>query len=597
AHVTHRFICVWRFSLAGPNMVDTSRREEMDTAWSWVVLGASWLSLYVSTLLTAGGGIIQVEIIDDLDVGSGVISVMTSIALGMACLLGPLSGILSSLLSARYAIFLGVVLMSLGLLGVSMSRSLPLMIFFYAVVTGIGYGISYSPLVVVISFYFDKHRILANGILLCASGTAVFSLPYLLNYVIEFNGWRYAMALNGAVLLHILIFSSVFFPTEIERRSMLKTDLFCFWRRWNQNNPPPNSFVSHTSDEKEASVADSQESTLLQSVPTKFQPVVTSKSFMDSCGLIYSSQKFGVENISSNGFVHSSSKLKSDSLPVDSEDLNTSAVDYKDIIEKQEEIFFARQYSEVCSGSSISLSTELPARQQAVYTFGQLRKDRDHAGSSLVWVSSVSGSSMIIPMKIEEIVPVKDDGQIGLKSKLKRVCKSKAIWILNINSMLFMAGSGIHTVHFASYAQSKGMGRLQVSEFYMVYGIVIMCGRLLGGVVFNRMKPPLVLVMFILQFLNGLFLGFAPFYANTVDGIFVMEAGIGLLYGQSYMLLSPILAQILSVSDLPIAFGVNHLFIGVGYITAPILAGFIYDATHTYDIAMYIAGKPLYVSL
>ncbi|KAK3744862.1 hypothetical protein RRG08_050800 [Elysia crispata] len=107
-----------------------------DKGWAWVVLIASAASLFIFVVLSASIGFFQVEIMEDLGVGSGPISIMSALALGQSCVLGPVSGVLSSLLSVRVTVYLGVSLYSGGLVLASFSQSLPTLTFFFGFLTG-----------------------------------------------------------------------------------------------------------------------------------------------------------------------------------------------------------------------------------------------------------------------------------------------------------------------------------------------------------------------------------------------------------------------------------------------------------------------------
>ena len=67
---------------------------------------------------------------------------------------------------------------------------------------------SYTPSVTVISSYFHKYRVVANGITLAAPGLGVLAAPYLLRWLIHDHGWRFAMALFGCFMAQVRVISS-----------------------------------------------------------------------------------------------------------------------------------------------------------------------------------------------------------------------------------------------------------------------------------------------------------------------------------------------------------------------------------------------------
>ncbi|BFZ20505.1 hypothetical protein BsWGS_23544 [Bradybaena similaris] len=540
--------------------------HKMDEGWAWVVLACSWMSLFLVCFLSATAGIIQVEIVEDLGVGAGPVSFMTSCALGLASLLG------------------------------------------------LGFGIAYSPMVVITSFYFEKYRMLANGVILCASGVGMLSLPFFERYLIDSHGWRFAFALNGTIMLHILIFASVFFPTELEKKGMIKFD--CFWKTKPGNeksaseNKRNNNNIDGSCDPEIVVINCHQITNGVQ--PKTLDLIRKSGLLVDSSSIKSKSQSLSISGNETNAYILVSASETTDGdkcvqpLLDDSHLTSVREAPLRNSLlpeDKEYGVFHSspfrkRTFSEVSArsmGSTVTqISTHGLSQPKDSYKFGQLRKGsstgRSYLGSSFGWASSDLGSSLMFPVKIEEVICGEAEEQSSLKEQIIRICRHKAVWILSINSLFFIGGYAIHGIHFPAYAESKGMTRAQVAHFYIVYGLVLMFGRLGGGWIFNKLKPPLCVLIFILQSLNGISMALAPFYATNPVGIYILQASFGLLYGQSYMVLPAVLAQILGVQDLPIAFGIIHLFMGVGYIVAPVIAGFIFDVTETYDIPYYVGG-------
>ncbi|GFN88236.1 monocarboxylate transporter 12 [Plakobranchus ocellatus] len=199
---------------------------QKDQGWAWVVLAASATSLFIFVVLSSSAGFFQVEIMEDLEVGSGPISIMSSLALGQSCMLGPLSGLLASLLSVRVTILLGVILYSGGLLLASFSQSVASVTFSFGFLTGFGFGIAYTATVVVISLHFERHRLLASGIAMCAPGLGTLSLPHAITWGIEEHGWRWTATMMAGFVLHIAVMASVYFPTDTEKQTMVN------WSAW-----------------------------------------------------------------------------------------------------------------------------------------------------------------------------------------------------------------------------------------------------------------------------------------------------------------------------------------------------------------------------
>ena len=76
-------------------------------------------------------------------------------------------------------------------------------LYFMSVSPGLGAGLCYTPSVTVISSYFHKYRVVANGVTLASPGIGIVAVPYLLRWLIEDYGWRFAMSLCGCFMAQV----------------------------------------------------------------------------------------------------------------------------------------------------------------------------------------------------------------------------------------------------------------------------------------------------------------------------------------------------------------------------------------------------------
>lgn len=77
------------------------------------------------------------------------------------------------------------------------------------------------PAIVIVSFYFSRHRALATSVVLCGSGVGELVFAPLSRYLIDKYGWRGANCILGAIVLHGAVCGCVFRPVSrgSERRS------------------------------------------------------------------------------------------------------------------------------------------------------------------------------------------------------------------------------------------------------------------------------------------------------------------------------------------------------------------------------------------
>jgi len=58
------------------------------------------------------------------------------------------------------------------------------------VCAGVGVGLLNLPSIVIVGFYFDKRRALANGIAICGTGIGTFVFAPLASYLVSEYGWK-----------------------------------------------------------------------------------------------------------------------------------------------------------------------------------------------------------------------------------------------------------------------------------------------------------------------------------------------------------------------------------------------------------------------
>lgn len=99
------------------------------------------------------------------------------------------------------------------------------LIFSFGIVAGIGYGFTFMPSIVIVSYYFVKKRATATGLSLCGSGIGTFIFAPFLRYLIaEYGGWKPAAFIIAAISLNCLVFSLFFRPLHISKPKTSPSD-------------------------------------------------------------------------------------------------------------------------------------------------------------------------------------------------------------------------------------------------------------------------------------------------------------------------------------------------------------------------------------
>lgn len=73
---------------------------------------------------------------------------------------------------------------------------------FFILFSGLGGGLIYAPCTALVSFYFEKRRAFANGIMLSGSGLGSFGFSFFYRYIIDRFGLHGAMMLISGILFN-----------------------------------------------------------------------------------------------------------------------------------------------------------------------------------------------------------------------------------------------------------------------------------------------------------------------------------------------------------------------------------------------------------
>ena len=78
--------------------------------------------------------------------------------------------------------------------------------------TGTGLGLSYNPAITVVALYFEKRRSLAMGIAVTGFAAGSMLFPPVIRYLDHVYAWKGAMLVTAGLILHIMVFASVYRP-------------------------------------------------------------------------------------------------------------------------------------------------------------------------------------------------------------------------------------------------------------------------------------------------------------------------------------------------------------------------------------------------
>ncbi|XP_021375175.1 monocarboxylate transporter 12-like [Mizuhopecten yessoensis] len=183
-----------------------------DGGWGWVVLISSFVHSGIVDGICLTFGVFMPDFLAYFGGSNAKTQLLSSIINGTYLSLGLVSGALMDRLGCRRVVIVGGIVSSIGLFLSTFSPSLDVMILLYGVGTGVGFGLLYTPSVVVVGHYFIKRRALATGIAVCGSGVGGFVFAPLSVFLIDRYGWKGALWILSAISLNSVIFGAFYRP-------------------------------------------------------------------------------------------------------------------------------------------------------------------------------------------------------------------------------------------------------------------------------------------------------------------------------------------------------------------------------------------------
>lgn len=178
--------------------------EVPDGGWGWVLVAA----LFVSTSLVFGLmrslGIFFVEFVQYFEESAQAISWISSTGLAAQQFFSPLGAALCNAYDARIVVMTGGILAGLGLILASQATCLIHLYLTMGVISGLGWGLVFTPMVATVMANFTRRRTLALGLAFSSIGLSSFAFNPLFQLLIEMYAWRGALLILGGLSLNIV---------------------------------------------------------------------------------------------------------------------------------------------------------------------------------------------------------------------------------------------------------------------------------------------------------------------------------------------------------------------------------------------------------
>lgn len=179
----------------------------MKIHWAWVVLGSSFITLFITYSIRIGAySVLLPEMIKDFRITKAEAGMIKSGFSVTYLLFAPLMGWLTDRIGGRKVISLFCLFLGGGTFLMGTAKNLPISVFYYCLV-GIGAAATWVPIVTLIQNWFgEKKRGLALGILSPSYGIGFGLMGVILPVVVSEHHWRlgwFFLGLAGLLLVFL----------------------------------------------------------------------------------------------------------------------------------------------------------------------------------------------------------------------------------------------------------------------------------------------------------------------------------------------------------------------------------------------------------
>ncbi|KAM9717312.1 monocarboxylate transporter 13 isoform 1-T3 [Menidia menidia] len=178
--------------------------EGPDGGWGWVLVAALFLSTSLVFGVMRSLGIFFVEFVQYFEESAQAISWISSTGLAAQQFFSPLGAALCNAYNARVVVMAGGFLTALGFILASQATCLVHLYLTMGLISGLGWGLVFTPMVATVMANFTRRRTLALGLGFSSIGLSSFAFNPLFQLLVETYAWRGALLILGGLSLNIV---------------------------------------------------------------------------------------------------------------------------------------------------------------------------------------------------------------------------------------------------------------------------------------------------------------------------------------------------------------------------------------------------------
>lgn len=544
-----------------------------DGGFGWVVALAAMLCNLVCDGTLFAFGTMKIHLQNHFQCSDMLILMVGSVPCGVYLLVGPLVAGLANLYGCRPIIIIGSIGASICMAASTLSPNVWAMMLIYGVLGGIFFGMVYLPSVVMVSFYFDKKRDIANGLVTAGTGIGALSFGPLADILMSKFGWKIGMLIFAGIMLSCILFGAIMKPLKPQKVSdkyeiEMEVPVKPYTKTIEETpSPPLNRQAAGETNVPLLPPGDDSE---------RISSTATVPSGDTASGVIPNVTTVGTTSSPLN------KSVRSRTLSANS---RTSSVGSS-----------AHHRSGVANPEDASRPLY---KKDALFT-GSVKQlhhaSRTSLNGSNEYIDSIANIPAAVTEEKKKESTARAFGEILHRMTDLSILKNKQMLLICIGNIFSMLGYYLPIMCLVSFAvEDNGVNRTHASFLLTIFGACNTIGRFLGGPIAMLPHLSALSVHNAFLFAAGILTVLAA-YANNFVWCALYAAFCGFTIAPHMSLLPSVICKSVGLDNFTQAFGTLFLFRGFTSIIGPPAAGFLKDYTKNYSLAFAIGGAMIIIA-
>ncbi|XP_067136610.1 monocarboxylate transporter 9-like isoform X1 [Centruroides vittatus] len=549
-----------------------------DGGWGWVVVFASFMVSFVADGITHSFGLLFVEFFDFFGASKSTTAWAGSLFFSLPLLTGPIASYFTDRWGCRMVTIIGSLITTFAFAAGFLATKLDHLIIAFSI-SALGLSLCYVASIVIVAYYFDRKRSLANGLATCGAGVGTIAFPYITNYLIKMYTWRGTLLLLAGAFLNMTVFGC------------LMRDL---------DYPEDLSSSSSDNDERKSNLSDSQIEESLSTSLVQLPTYIKNKNLNPEVIQELSNKEGGHLNSlleQHPDFLSSYLQNMEDSLPV----RDIKSVDGECLpgvkLRRREKQLSGHQKEQQCP---LMPGFYICQRHPSYF-----RNIRIHPGNlmyrgAMLNIPPYYLRTSSCPNIYKNYLSGKIKGEkyqflSGLKELLLdmvdiRIFKNVPYTVFCLSNLLLYACADIPYVYIPDYVEGLDPNLNWVSSSLIsILGVFNTVGMIIFGYVGDKSFVDPSLVYAITMCVSGIAIGCLPFLKNYI-GMAIAVSTYGFTVSTNYALTASLLVELISLDNFTNAYGLLLSVQGIATLVGPPFGGWLYDTYGSYDIPFCTAG-------